>query len=226
MTIDIRKTIQIVLGSISILMCFAATNAQVTSPSPSYTPDPNEVRRQIERNRQTVAIFDAMRSGGQRPNDSAANKQIYRLHILSLYREPTDRELESLAVDPVDAEKYADFLRSPNTGIFKLVPDRGCAASTSVISANEQCLKYTMPGNGSAFSFRKESYRIPRVADILYSDGMFRTTGVLQHSMLSNIGDLPMESISDQTDGMRYLTALVPSRSHEFFTGFGEPDVG
>lgn len=208
-----RRSIEISICIISLLFIVTQAFAQSSTPAPSYTPDPNETKRQIERNRQTTAIFDTLKAVGQRPNDSATNRQIYQLHIVSLYREPTTRELESLSIDQRDLEKYVDLLRSQNTGIVKLVPDSGCAANTAVISANEECLKYTMPGNGSSFSFRKESYRIPRVADIMYSDKVFKTTGVLQHSVLTNIGDVPIESVTDQTAGMRYLTELVPSKT-------------
>jgi hypothetical protein len=150
---------------------------------------------------------------GRGPNDSEANKQIYQLHILSLYREPTKNELALLSPDSRDLARYRDFLNSPDTGITKLIQDRNCAANTAVISATEDCLKYTMPGGGSSFSFRKEMYRIPRVADIMLADNKFYTPGLLQHSILANIGDVPIENITLALPELNYLLKFKPAKT-------------
>jgi hypothetical protein len=97
-------------------------------------------------------------------------------------------------------------LRQPDTGLTKLMMDRGCAEYTSVLNVSEECRKYTMPGAGSSFSFRTGNHRVRRLSDLTYRDDGFYSLGILSHSILFNLGDIPLEQITMQTNGMKFLT--------------------
>lgn len=135
-----------------------------------------------------------------------------RLSMLTdpLYRKPTRKELQAIAPNRQLFQQYSAFLRQSDTGLTRLVPDAGCAESTKVVVATEDCLKYTMPGAGFAYSFRVENYRIPRLADIIFSGGGFQASGVLLHGIFVNIGDVPLEKVSLQTKGMKFLVNFQP----------------
>ena len=142
-------------------------------------------------------------------------QQIFLNSIQPLYRKPTKEELQTLAPNAEDVRKYAEFLKQSNTGITRLVVDFGCAANPSIVVATPNCLKYTMPGAGSSFSFRTNNYRIRRLADLTFTGGSFQTTGVLLHGILVNLGDISLEQISLSTNGIKFLTDFVPATEFE-----------
>jgi hypothetical protein len=166
-----------------------------------------------ERNREDQRRIDALRHSREaNPN---LVRQISRKNIEPLYRKPTDKELKLLMPNRIDVEKFADFLRQPNTGITKLAADFGCAENTTIVVASEDCLKYTMPGAGSSYSFRIENYRIRRLADITFTDNSFQATGVLIHGIFVNIGDVALENVSLNTKGLKFLTDFKPESDFE-----------
>jgi hypothetical protein len=72
-----------------------------------------------------------------------------------------------------------------------------------------------MPGAGSSFSFRVETYRIPRLADLTFTDNSFQASGVFLHGIFVNIGDVPLENITLQTNGINYLADFQPEIDYE-----------
>jgi hypothetical protein len=132
-----------------------------------------------------------------------------------LYRKPTKKELKAIAPRADLFKQYAEFLRRPNTGLTRLAEDKGCADNTRVVVATDDCLKYTMPGAGSAFSFRTQSYRLPRLADLLYTNKSFQASGVLLHGIFVNLGDVPLEDVNLQTKGLKFLLDFQPEPDYE-----------
>lgn len=138
------------------------------------------------------------------------NLMFLKKNVEPLYRKPTERELKAVAPNPALLTKYAEFLRLPNTGLTKLIDDKGCAVNAKVVVATDNCLQYTMPGAGSSFSFRTENYRLARLADLTFTDKSFQASGVLLHGILVNLGDVPLERVDLQTRGMKYLVEFQP----------------
>jgi len=136
-------------------------------------------------------------------------------NVEPLYRKPTGKELKAVEPRRELFAKYAEFLRQPNTGLTKLIDDKGCADNTKVVVATDNCLKYTMPGAGSSFSFRTETYRIARLADLTFTDKSFQASGVLLHGIFVNIGNVPLETVTLQTRGLQYLTEFQPEPDYE-----------
>ena len=140
---------------------------------------------------------------------------VRRKEVAPLYRKPTDKELKTVEPSREILEKFAGFLRQPNTGLTKLIDDKGCADNTKIVVATDNCLKYTMPGAGSSFSFRTESYRIGRLADLTYTDKSFQAAGVLLHGIFVNIGNVPLGDVTLATKGMKYLVEFQPEPDYE-----------
>ena len=156
-------------------------------------------------------IFGVLNVGAQSSYRLAALQRL----TYPLYRKPTKGELKAIAPDPQLFRKYADFLKQPDTGLTKLAADTGCAENTKVIVATEDCLKYTMPGAGYAYSFRVNNYRIPRLADIIFTDNSFQASGVLLHGILVNVGDVPLDKVNLQTKGLKFLVDFPPEPDYE-----------
>jgi hypothetical protein len=135
--------------------------------------------------------------------------------IRPLYRKPSKEELEAVEPDAELFDKYAGFLRQENTGLTKLINDKGCAENAKVIVASSDCLKYTMPGAGSSFSFRAQTYRLSRLADVTFTDKSFQASGIFIHGIFVNIGDIPLEKVTLETAGLKYLTDFAPETDYE-----------
>ena len=144
-----------------------------------------------------------------------------------IYRTPNKEEIEILAVDEPMLVRNAALLKAPNTGIVKLNAESSCISEADVVVASEECLAYKMPGAGAAFSFRTESYRLARLADIILVDGIFRTGGVFQQVLVADIGDVAINDITLNTNGVKYLVGLKPvGDSDEFMRFDGEIQKG
>ncbi len=144
-------------------------------------------------------------------------RQLSILHqsIEPLYRKPSRKELIAVAPKPELFEKHAEFLRGRNTGLIKLIGDSGCADNTKIVVATEECLKYTMPGAGSSYSFRTGNYRIPRLSDILFTENSFQASGVLLHGVFVNVGNVSLDKLDLQTKGLKFLIDFQPEPDYE-----------
>ena len=131
-------------------------------------------------------------------------------YVKPLYREPSKEEMSLLAPSSEDTENFADFLRQKNTGLIKLIADKGCDKNT-VVAASAHCSTYTMPGAGSAFSFRTNNYRMEHLADLNFTGKSFQALGSLIHGIMVNLGDVPLEKVDLQTEGISYLTNIRPA---------------
>lgn len=194
------------------------------TPAPSPTPPPDAaIDKKINANAQPTGrqgnYFESYPNQGATIGSRVIKQtDILRIagrHLEQLYRKPTSDELKKIAPDRRDSEKYKAFLDKSGTGLTKLVGDAGCADNSKVISAAEECLRFQFPGAGASFSFRLENYRLPRLADLTFSDKSFQATGHYLHGIFVNIGDVPLESVDLQTPGLKFLNEFEPSTEYE-----------
>ena len=107
-----------------------------------------------------------------------------------------------------DLVKYAEFLKHSKTGIFRLVNDFDCESNVYVIKVDENC-RNSIPG-GSFYSFREKEYTTAYLADLRLKDGLIISDGILSQNILVRLGDVPLETLSVGSEGMRFLTEFVP----------------
>jgi hypothetical protein len=205
--------------SIAVLFGLFLGVLSVNAQNPTRTPTPREETARIIREQQKAnEAFNRIQNANQVATRTSNPSQIQVfLHpkLKPLYRNPTKEELETLSPNSEEVNKYADFLRQPSTGLIKLAADLGCAKNTKVVVATADCLKYTMPGAGTSFSFRTKNYRIRRLADLTFTDNSFQSTGVLLHGIFVKIGDVPLEKVNLQTKGLDYLINFQPETDYE-----------
>ena len=197
--------------SIGILIVFGTTLSAAQSPAPVATPAPP-----IPQAPSPVRVSGPMprRGTGVAGEPAAIRQLVLQKYALPLYRRPGERELRVVAPDPALSARYAELLRRPDSGIFKLVPAAGCAENAKVLNASEECLKYQFPGAGNSFSFRTESYRIRHLADLTYEAGSFFMPGVHMHGLMVDLGDVPLERVDLRTPGVRYIAAMQPTSDY------------
>lgn len=206
---------------LTLLALSTGVNAQV-NPSATPTPTPLPGSRASMPGVADSTTFDRLRSV-ELMNPGSPNTSHPLLDPKKgIYRRPGKAETLALAVDAELFAKHADFLRFPNTGIVKLNAESSCVSVIDVIVATEKCVPFKIPGAGAAYSFRTESYRLPRLADLILFNEAFLTGGVLQHVAIANIGDVLLEDLTLDSDGVKYLVTIVPAADADEYTRFDE----
>ena len=132
--------------------------------------------------------------------------------------EPNSAEKLLLAPSPVLQEQFAEFLELPNTGLIRMYPP----GRRRVISVPDLATG-RRPGFGryaSLYSFTKakhgnglNGYVDPRLgwAELLLINGRF-ITGFNGEALgvLVALGDVPLETVTPETDGVSGLTNITP----------------
>lgn len=120
----------------------------------------------------------------------------------------TKDEKEKLAPNAEDKLKYASFLKDDKTGIFRLMNDVECAENLYVIRVDEGCSEFIQ--GSSFYSFRKKEYTSAHLSDIRFKDGLLITDAVFSQNILVRLGDVSLENVALNSDGMKFLTDFVP----------------
>ncbi len=188
---------------------FGSLHVNAQNPNPTPPPSPRRVNPMVVRDSNTT--FDQLRALEieRKKEELPINNSLNELKQI-IYRKPNKEEIQILAPSRAMLEKYAVFLRQPDVGIIKLNADSSCVESSEIAVAKETCQQYAIPGAGTAYSFRFESYRLPRLADLILSKGILKTDGVLQQGMMVNLGDVSLQDVTLQTKGMKYLIDFKP----------------
>ncbi len=148
-------------------------------------------------------------------NPSAKN--ISNERIQSLYRKPKKEEIKLMSPSPAVLEKYDEFLKDSNTGIFKLNGDSQCFGGPGVIVAAANCSLYQFPGAGTAYSFRVKSYRLHHLADLILDKDVIKTDGILQQGIMVNLGNVELNQITNETAGLKFLFDFKPAANRESY---------
>jgi hypothetical protein len=180
------------------------------------TPRPTPMSAAQAQPRRDNNVQSPLNQTRQNANGAIPQREIIRLNGVrkdvekQLYRKPTKSELQNILVDAVLFEKYKVFLDSKNTGLIRLVSDLDCSLSDKVLVINEYCSKYSMPGNGAAYSFRIKNYRIKRLADLHFKDNYFYSGESYIESAMANLGDKDINLLTLDSEGVKEITELTP----------------
>jgi hypothetical protein len=122
---------------------------------------------------------------------------------------------------PTEAERasLAALLREDGTGLMRLLPYTGCTTDPRIVNvAQLQCLEQVPPvaGGGSFYSFRNKKHNAAPLADIALRDNTF-SVGFTRYTLglLTNVGDVPLESVTLETDAVRPFLKFVPAQTQQ-----------
>jgi hypothetical protein len=194
---------------------FGQTSNPPAQTNPGTAPDQSELNRQRENRRweqrQQQAMRDLERSktlGARRPPDAEEKP---------LSKEELKKIKALLAPDAEDLAKYENFLADSKTGLFRLYPNLECM-SKNLLRVDGVCANF-VPGGGT-YSFRTkthgglEFYSEPRDAfdfyDLRFEDGNLIADGFLAQSIIVPLGDVPLDAVSINSDGIGFLNDFVP----------------
>jgi hypothetical protein len=133
---------------------------------------------------------------------------IQRSGSFILRTKPTREQKKRLQPNPQDLARFAQFLRAPRTGIFRLMPDIGCTENVNVIRADSVCLNYVP--ESSYYSFREKEHTIEMLADIRLRNGFLISDGILSQGILVHLGEVELEQLAPASEGLEFLTGFAP----------------
>lgn len=171
---------------------------------------------------QQLATERATRDARKKANEDQIDQQIqygnqvkqsviYRQQILQnyahkFYRRPTERESAVINIDPTEEPLKEDL--SGNSGAFRLLQFVKCGGgSDETPEIRSHCLKFSMPGNGSSYSFRALTYRISRLADLSIDEsGQLKAGSTLTISFLVDLGTPALNELQLTSPGVKILS--------------------
>lgn len=182
-------------------ICGAQVLPQGVRPgSAPRTPD-EAAYRQLARQR----IIDSRNQGEMRRAEQIARDSV-RLPQ-EKFGKMTAKEKKRVdamrAPNPEDLNTYSAFLSQPGTGIVRLLPGYNCE-SKFVVRVDGNCAN-SLPG-GSFHRFRDDALS----GDVVFMDGDLIAEGFFSNSIMTGLGNIPLDQISLETRGMKFLTEFKP----------------
>lgn len=201
-----------------LVICVAFVSAEFTTvlgfqtstPTPTTAGTPLPIQTTYETQGQVLAKQRTLKNF-ETQEQAKANKLLLTTYVAPLYRHPTEAELRPVAVDPAVKVMFAQFLGRPDSGIFRMTPDLGCAEVIGVKPPGGECLNYPFPGAGNAFSFRLPGYRMRSLSDLSFTGAKFFTPGALTQGIMVKLGDVPIESVDLKSNGVAFLAEYQPA---------------
>jgi hypothetical protein len=141
-------------------------------------------------------------------NQKSVNSTFGSRTYFPIRRKATKEQKKQLQPRAEDLAAYAQILRQPKTGIFRLMPDLECEKNTLVIKADETCLK-AIPGS-SFYSFREREHTQEVLADIRLKNNYLISDGILSQGIMVNLGDVALENVTTESEGLKFLNDYVP----------------
>lgn len=188
---------------ITIILFSGFVYSQVLPQGSRTIPrNPDEAAyRQVQRQRSMDAQAQAeMRRAEQAAHSQARIPQEKFGRLTSKEK----KRIEALrAPSPEDIAAHKDFLAQPNTGIVRLLPGFNCE-SKYVVRVDGNCVNL-VPGS-SHHRFREDALS----GDILFMDDTLIAEGFFSNSIMTGLGDIPINDVSLTTSGMKYLTDFSP----------------
>ena len=121
-----------------------------------------------------------------------------------------DRDKALIAMNADDRKNFADFLDEENSGFVRLHDMANCDDKNYVLNVNNPC-PWDIPGKASSYSFRKRKYQRIYFSDIRVMKAKFEIVGVNLLGFLTELGDVDLDKISLQSNGIKEMLEYQPS---------------
>lgn len=172
---------------------------------------PSRPPRILEPNRPdqgTRAWYEELKKRENAPTGIGAmnNKNVVDAAIAEIY----DRARKKLAPTADEKQIYADFLKQPNTGLVRIAAPVNCRI-VDVTQPDQECYNHYIPGSALSFSFRRGDYTHHAYSDLKRVNGDFVLTGTYVLGFITSIGDVPIESITQDNVLVTDLNKFVPA---------------
>lgn len=164
---------------------------------------------------QSGSIETADEAGNSAADLKAISKSSERIAHKNVLKHPffppSKRDYAAIAPNDADVTKYAEFLKTPNTGLFRLHDAANCVSARNVVNVEDACPSGFILGKATAFSFRTKKYRTANFSDLLLRDKAFHAVGLNSQGVLTALGDVALENLTVSSDGVKSLAEFVPA---------------
>lgn len=214
------------------LMTLVTANVFAQSPSMGGPPpiggyrspsaDPNVGRRDNERQRaEAQQRIDGMNRGHDPMNNSTSPGNVRPVYKSESKLSAKERML--LATYLEDQKRYAEFLRQPGTGLFRLLPPESIR-----IVAVDNLGTGILPikGRGTYYSYSKLRHELDGWSEIGLENGSFRV-GFAPRALgfMGLLGDIPLETVTLNSKEVGPLHSLVPTTVYQEISAQGDGNI-
>jgi hypothetical protein len=122
-----------------------------------------------------------------------------------------------LRPEKADREAFKTFLKQPNTGLARVLNDRGLESDKVVrVEYLDDNHARLIPGGGSFYSFTKLNHAPGKWAELKLIDGEF-VVGFAERALgiLTIVGDVPLESVAIDNPEINVLAKYAPPTAYE-----------
>lgn len=145
----------------------------------------------------TLALFLFCLTACAAARAQADGRERAAAEIESLREQIKAREAVLLAPSDEDRKTNAEFLKSPDAGLARLLPREKWDG------------KLSLRGGGSYYSFTLRSNEYGRGTDIGLEQGQFRVGFAgADFGFMTDLGDVPLEAVSNETEGVRFMAGF------------------
>lgn len=189
------------LSLVNLVIFAAGSVMEVAAQPPPIRPKPAD---EAESKRWREPDVRWMRS------PIAAREQQNAAERRALKAKATPKDLEAVKIDDADKIKFAEFLKQPRAGIFRLHDIENCEENAKIYNVEEPCPAHIID-KGSAYSFLERDYGYRLLADIRLQKSSLEIQKVETLSFLTNLGDVPIENLTLAAEGIREMAEFAPS---------------
>jgi len=130
-------------------------------------------------------------------------------------RKLTESQKKILYPASEDEAAYSAFLGAGNSGLFRLLPKGKYEFSSTVAADRDPSTILPVLGGGAYYSFIQRTHKFGPWSDIrLESDRLFAAPTSKAVGIITTLGDVPLESVTADMPGVRFLVSLVPPKSY------------
>lgn len=190
------KVLSVLITGVFLFCISGYAYAQSTEPS-----IPVQIR-QIEDQRHSMPtlrqIEERGRSGARFPGERIPPLTVKEKKAIEALKTPK----------PEDISSYSRLLALKGTGMVRLLPGAACA-SKYIVRADLPCTNI-LP-NVATHVFRKSGF----TADIAFQNGELVADGFFAHSIMTSLGNIPLDDLTESTKGMQYISSYSPASDVE-----------
>jgi hypothetical protein len=186
----------------------------------SPSEDPNVGRRDNAQPR-----IDEMKRREDPMNNSTGPGSLRPDFVFKSESKLNAKERMLLATDPEDQKKYAEFLRQPGTGLFRLLPHEAKGIVT-VENLKSGAGLLPIKGWGAYYSYSKLRHELDGWSEIGLQNGTFQV-GFARRSLgfIGLLGDVPLEAVTLDSKEVDPLHKLVPATAYQEIMAQGDKNI-
>lgn len=184
--------------------------AQTAAPSQRNTTTEAERARRAEAERRKRQQ-DTMQEEARKLNNTKLPQAVIPVSSLIKSKRSADQS-QRLLPDSQDLEKYSSLLKSKKAGIFRIYPDFDCD-SGNMVKIDDDC-ENSIPFTWS-YSFQTKDYGDGNFFDFRFKNERLVADSFLTQNIMTSIGDIPLENITLEIRGMKFLLEFKPEASEK-----------